>query len=309
MILTVTLNPCIDKTVWIKKMETGRIIRSHRVTYQSGGKGINVSRVLTNLGVDNKALTFGGGASGQHLAELLRREGIQHRIIPIAGMVRTVTTVVEEDTYFQTAYVEPGPQLLEGEINLMMDAFGEEAEAADVIVLSGSAPDEQQAWIIPEMIKRSKKMGKKVWLDTRDKAFSMGVEARPYFIKPNLDELEQYIGREIDKKERLTILQKLYDQGIAYVILSLGKDGAVMICPEGVYSQEAFPVRVVNAVGSGDSFTAGFLYGYTQGYPPAKCLNLGCRAGAINASMWEAAFVSSLDVESCPFGMGQDKNE
>ncbi|MGI6706239.1 MAG: 1-phosphofructokinase family hexose kinase [Clostridia bacterium] len=309
MILTVTLNPCIDKTVWIKKMETGRIIRSQRVTYQSGGKGINVSRVLTKLGVENNALTFGGGASGRHLTELLRQEGIQHRIIPIDGMVRTVTTVVEEDTYFQTAYVEPGPHLSEREINRMMDAFGEEAEAAELIVLSGSAPDQEHAWMIPEMIGRGKKMGKKVWLDTRDKAFSIGVEARPYFIKPNLEELEQYIGRKIAGKERLPVLQKLHDQGIAYVILSLGEEGAVMICPEGVYYQEAFPVRVVNAVGSGDSFTAGFLYGYIQGYPPSKCLNLGCRAGAVNASMWEAAFVSSLKIEAYPFGKGQDKDK
>lgn len=309
MILTVTLNPCIDKTVWIEKMETGRIIRSHRVTYQSGGKGINVSRVLTNLGVGNRALTFGGGASGQLLTELLRREGIKHRIIPVEGMIRTVTTVVEEDTYFQTAYVEPGPHLSEGEINRMMDAFGEEAEAAEVIVLSGSAPAQEHAWMIPEMIERGRKMGKKIWMDTRDKAFSMGVEAQPYFIKPNLEELEQYTGRKIAEKERLAILQKLYDQGISYVILSLGKEGAVMICPEGAYYQEAFPVKVVNAVGSGDSFTAGFLYGYTRGYPPAQCLSLGCRAGAVNASMWEAAFVSSLEVESCPFGRGQDKDK
>ncbi|SCI89670.1 Tagatose-6-phosphate kinase [uncultured Clostridium sp.] len=291
MVLTVVLNPCVDKTLWVEKLTLDLATRAGRMDLQSGGKGTNVARVLSRLGTPCRCLALTGGIQGQWYTALAREEGIDLIPVPVSGQTRCITTMVEEGTFRQAAFAEPGAKVSEAEWRAFFEAFDAQLPETDWVVLQGSLPAPELGWVYRELIERAHASGSRVWLDSRDEGLTQCVEAGPDFIKPNEQELSQLLSsRTATGPEQLL-------GTVPNIVLSRGEQGASWLSSQGELRQCVFPVEAVNPVGSGDSFTAGFLHGLSRGYTREDTLKLACLLGALNASQWRAADFTRADVE------------
>lgn len=297
MILIVTLNPCIDKTIYIKKNELGKIIRAYKVKAIAGGKGNNVARVLKNLAVENISLNFLGGYYGKIIEECLKRDDINYKTVWIKKPSRTVVTVLESNLR-QTAFVEPGPQVSDTEKENMIEMFGkiieEKKSEIKLIVLSGSIPSHNCNDIYKIMIKIAKERKIKSILDSRGEALRIGVEARPFLIKPNVQELEDILkvklsDKDIKDKNVLTQYILKLNKYAEIVILTMGSEGSLISNGKKIYKAIPPEINAINPVGSGDAFIAGFIYGIYQDLDFLDSIRMATSAGTANVSMWEAA--------------------
>lgn len=297
MILIVTLNPCIDKTIYIKKNELGKVIRAYKVKTIAGGKGNNVARVLRNLGIENISLNFLGGYYGKIIEECLKKDGINYKAVWIKKPSRTVVTVLEGDLR-QTAFVEPGPQVSDAEKEDMIEMFKkiieEEKSKIKLIVLSGSIPSHNCDDIYKIMIKIAKERKMKSILDSRGEALRIGVEAKPFLIKPNVQELEDILkvklsAEDIEDKNILVQYVLKLNKYAEIVILTMGDKGSLISDGKKIYKAIPPKIEVINPVGSGDSFLAGFIYGIYQGLDFLNSIRIATSAGTANVSMWDAA--------------------
>ena len=299
MILITALNPCIDKTIYIKNNFLGKIIKAQKVKSIAGGKGNNVARVLNNLGVKNISLNFFGGYYGEIIKELLDKDKINYEFVKIKESSRSVITVLE-DNLRQTAYVETSPEVSTFEKNEMLHLFEDSIiknkNEIKLIIISGSAPSGDCTDIYKKMIKIAKDNGIKTILDASGKAFKSGVGEEPFMIKPNLSELEDILDKKSgiasNKEKELLSLFKELSKKIEIIILTLGKHGAMAFFNNKVFKIIPPEIETINPVGSGDAFIAGFAYGFYQDMPYAECLRIGTAAGAANAAMWDACFCS-----------------
>ena len=303
MILITTLNPCIDKTIYIKKNLLGKIIKAQTVKSIAGGKGNNVARVLNNLGVKNISLNFLGGYYGEIIRELLDKDKINYEFVKIKESSRSVITVLEDDLR-QTAYVETSPEVSTFEKNEMLNLFENKIiknkNEIKLIIISGSAPSGDCADIYKKMIRIAKDNGIKTILDASGRAFKSGIGEEPFMIKPNLSELEDILDKKYgfasnNEKELLPLFKEL-SKKIEIIILTLGKNGAIAFINNKVFKVTPPEIETVNPVGSGDAFIAGFAYGFYHDMPYAECLRIGTAAGAANAAMWDACFCSKDQV-------------
>jgi len=297
MILTVTLNPCIDKTIYIDKNKLGKIIRAHKVSIIAGGKGNNVARVLKNLGVENLSLNFLGGYYGKIIEDCLKKEGINYIPVWIKNPSRTVITILENNLR-QTAFVEPGPKVSDIEKEEMIKTFkkiiNDKKSEIELLILSGSVPDNNCNDIYKIMIQIAKERNIKCILDSRGEALRDGIEAKPFLIKPNIQELQDILKININKevmedKNKLAKYILELSKFAEIVILTLGDKGSIVSNGKKIY--EAIPpkIKVINPIGSGDSFIAGFAYGIYKNMSILDCIRIANAAGTANASIWDAA--------------------
>jgi 1-phosphofructokinase family hexose kinase len=299
MILTVTLNPCIDKTVFVERHEIGRIIRAHSVKCIAGGKGVNVARVLKNLGADVLAFVLLGGHTGRIIRELAEQDGIEIHPLWISEPSRTVTTVLETSTGIQTAYVEPGPSVSKEEREKVWDELRRLIPRSEIVILSGSSPCPELDELYREAIALAGEMGVMAILDSRGRALNFGLEATPFMVKPNAAETREILGfSPEDRKSRIKALRMYAEMGVELTVLSLGREGAWVWWRGEIYEVKPPPVKEVNPVGSGDSMVAGMAYGLIAGMDLGDVLRLGVAAGAANAAMWDAASCTKDQIES-----------
>ncbi|MBC7333035.1 MAG: 1-phosphofructokinase family hexose kinase [Actinobacteria bacterium] len=297
MILIVTPNPCIDKTIYVKRNELGKIIRAYKVKLIAGGKGNNVARVLNNMGIENLSLNLLGGYYGKIIEECLRRDGINYKAIWIKNPSRTVVTVLE-DSLRQTAFVEPGPEVLPEEKEKMLELFKNIVELNRTkirfVILSGSIPDHKYSDIYRTMIEVARLNGIKCVLDSRGKALKVGVEAKPFLIKPNIQELEDLLDlkltfNDLEDDVKLAWYALELTKYAEIVILTMGDRGSIVTEGKKIYKASPPKIEVINPVGSGDSFLAGFVYGLYLNMDIVNCIKIATAAGAANASIWDAA--------------------
>lgn len=297
MILIVTLNPCIDKTIYIEKNKLGRIIRAHKVKIIAGGKGNNVARVLKNLGVENISLNFLGGYYGKIIEECLKKDGIDYKPVWIKGSSRTVVTVLENNLR-QTAFVEPGPEVSDTEKNNMISLFKkvikEKKDDIKMVILSGSIPSINCIDMYKVMIETAKKDNIRTILDSRGEALKAGIEAKPFLVKPNIQELGDMLDMKLlngdfyDKDKLVSCALKL-ESFADFIVLTMGSKGSILRYGKKIYWAIPPKIKVINPVGSGDSFTAGFAYGLYKEHSILDCIKIATAAGAANASTWDAA--------------------
>jgi len=317
MILIVTLNPCIDKTIYIKRNELGKIIRASRVKIIAGGKGNNVARVLKKLGVKNISLNLLGGHYGKIIEDCLKKDGINYKAVWIKKLSRTVVTILENDLR-QTAFVEPGPQVSDTEKEDMIEMFRKIIEKRKseikLIVLSGSIPSHSCNDIYKIMIGIAKEKKIKSILDSRGKALRIGAEARPFLIKPNVQELEDILKVKLSTKDiedKNILAQYILKLNIyaEIVVLTMGNEGSLISDGKKIYKAIPPKIKVINPVGSGDAFIAGFIYGIYKGLDFLDLIRIATAAGTANVSMWDAAscsreqimqFVDKVKVEEFP---------
>jgi len=297
MVLTVTLNPCVDKTIFIKNLEIGRVIRADGVKLIAGGSGNNVARVVRSLGHPVLALNLLGGGYGDIIASLLRSEGIPFEAAHIKGSSRTVVTVLDTASGIQTAYVEPGPEVSPEEVAHFKGRYKRVLKDAQLVVLSGSVPCPSLNGLYADLIAMAKDRGLRVILDTRGPALPQGIAASPFMIKPNVEEMGDTLGRQVVyKKDVLECLNRCLKQGVELIVLSFGREGILVSYRDQLLRAWPPQIKVVNPIGSGDSLVAGFAVGLADGMAIEDTIRLGVAAGAANASIWDAAGCTKEDI-------------
>lgn len=278
MIYTVTLNPSIDYTMHPKSMQTGKINRSEYESYTYGGKGINVSAMLKNLGVPSVALGFCGGYVGREIERLCYRCGIGCDFCEIQDVSR-INVKINSDT--ESAVNGKGPFIrLEEERELVGKI--EKLTSEDTLILSGSAPDSESGRLIENIISASAHT--RFVADMEGDALRMACEKKPFLIKPNYDEMCDLFGeRDMDEKRLASAAEELVGKGVSNVLVSLGENGALLRSDDGnFYKIRAPKTEVKSTVAAGDSMLAGFVAGYERGARFA--LALGTAAGSATAA-------------------------
>jgi 1-phosphofructokinase len=260
MIVTVTLNPSLDRTLAVAALVRGEVVRAESTLEDPGGKGVNVTRFLHARGSRSVAVLPAGGSMGRALLGALVDADVPHLAVPIAGATRSNVTVVEPDGT-TTKLNEPGPALSGGELDAIVAAVAEHARAGGWVVVAGSLPPDLASGIIGRLADAARAAGARFALDASGTALADGLAARPDLIKPNGEELGELLGRELPTfSDVLTACHQARSMGAAAVICSLGADGAVLVDGHGIWHATSPAVPVLSTVGAGDSVLAGFLH-------------------------------------------------
>ncbi|WP_107841023.1 1-phosphofructokinase [Metasolibacillus meyeri] len=298
MITTITLNAAIDQVYELDCLAVGNTNRVVNKRQQGGGKGVNVARVITALGGHACVSGFVGGLNGEKIEMLLKEEKLHAEFVHIAQESRICLTVINKQTGEMTELLEQGPIVQAKEWQQMLTWIEQQAEQSDYFVLSGSLPKGLPAKTYATIIERLKKKGIRVVLDTSAEALFEGVQAIPYAIKPNEEELAQLLGKVIESEQDLIQAgERLRALGIEHICFSLGAKGALFINEFGVFRVDAPKIEVVNTVGSGDSFLGGLTYKLAQGATYSEAYKWAVACGSANASEKDIAKVHLHVVE------------
>ena len=283
MILTITLNPSIDRRYNVNDFEKGKIFRTEDYEYTVGGKGLNVSKVIKSFGEEVVATGFLGGNSGKFILDGLNKMKIDNDFVNITGETRSCLAIISNDGS-QTEILESGPLISEDEEKKFLTIYENLLDRVDIICASGSLPKGLDNNIYGELIKIAKKKNKKFCLDTSGEALKLGIEAGPYLIKPNKEELEDLLGQVIDSEEKLIKAgQSLLKKGIDIVVLSLGERGALLFNKNDIYRASVPRIEAINPVGSGDAMIAGMALAISRGYDYETTIKEGVACGTANA--------------------------
>ncbi|MBQ7477284.1 MAG: 1-phosphofructokinase family hexose kinase [Selenomonadaceae bacterium] len=298
MILVINLNASLDKRYALAELTKGEVMRADSVQNTPGGKGLHVANVATILGADTIATGFLGGKTGEFIAEALAGYGIRHDFVKIAGETRSCLAIITADGA-QTEILEPGPPVSDAELKSFREKYAALLPSAEVVVASGSIPQDIDKGIYADLITAAKAAGKKFLLDTSGEALKLGIAAQPYFIKPNKDEIEALRGHRVDSEaEVIHEVKNFLAEGIGLAAVSLGADGSIVGCGEQLYRVTVPRIKAVNPVGSGDSYVAGIAVGLSRGLEMTETLRLSAAAGTANAMEAESGFVRKSTVET-----------
>jgi 1-phosphofructokinase len=263
MIATVTLNPAIDKIVEINEMSLGKVHRISKMVKTLGGKSINVSRILSGLEVENRALCFVGDDNSHEVEMYAQTDQINLDMIRVKGSTRTNVKVVEPDNGYQTTDLnEPGFMISKEQLEAMTTKIVKDYGDSEFIVLSGSLPKGVGESYYAEIVKRLKTRTNIV-VDADKDVLMRSIKEGPFLIKPNIHELESAVGKTFDSLEDLMVeCRKLIDQyGITYILVSMGEEGSLLVSEDYCIKADILKVNVVSTVGAGDSMLAGFIFG------------------------------------------------
>jgi 1-phosphofructokinase family hexose kinase len=288
MLLTVTLNPCLDKSLFVERNAPEESLRARSVRNLAGGKGVNVSRALRGLGAEVQTLMPLGGFAGSHVAQLARAEGLAPLEVPIAGATRCAITILETPTGQTWHYLEPGPSVSEEEIERIRQCFRQAAASARLVIISGSVPCDALSPTVPWMVETARELGCDTIVDTHGAALPAALAARPWMVKPNLEELKPVIGFSLSAEEsQWRALSALAEAGIQVAALSLGADGLRCLWGGRAFYVASPRVDAVNVLGCGDSLVAGVAFAHLHEDPPAECLRFGVACATANAMTWD----------------------
>lgn len=274
MITTVTLNASIDKAYHMEQeIVGGTVMRVAKVHNTAGGKGLNVARVVKISGSDVVATGLVGGFNGQYLESMLEEDGIKSNFGKIAGETRSCINILDPK-FSSTEFLEPGPTVSNLEVDNYLAKFPAIIADSDVVTISGSAPKGVGKDIYQKLVKACKDAGKKVILDTSGDFLRLGLAAGPTMIKPNKDEIEALFNIKVENRDDvIACARKLHEGGVSYVAISLGGDGALLVCDEGTFVATPPKVKVANTVGCGDSMVAAFAVAFEQGVSAQAALS------------------------------------
>ncbi|WP_122639055.1 1-phosphofructokinase [Romboutsia sp. Marseille-P6047] len=282
MIYTVTLNPSIDYVVETYKLKIGEVNRANNEELYPGGKGINVSLMLNELKEENTALGFLGGFTGEYIENTLVSRGVNTEFIKLQeGLSRINLKIKDED---ETEINGKGPRISEDELRLLYKKI-EKLKDEDILVLCGSIPQSLSNTLYEDIVSMVAKKDVKVIVDATSNLLLNTLKYNPFLIKPNIHELEEIFKTKIGSIDKtIFYATKLKDMGAENVIISMGKDGALLVDEKGeIYLSNAPKGNVVNTVGSGDSMVAGFISGYLRTKDYKEALKLGASCGSATA--------------------------
>lgn len=299
MILTVTPNPCVDKTVFVDRLEVGTFMHPEKYTCIPGGKGTNASRVIKNLGRPTKVIVVVGGHTGAHVVDMIRnQDGNECVPVWVESPTRTITTILEEPRLPQTAFYEPGSRVTNEERAKLAETVKHALGDSKVVTFNGSVSDPNIKEIYRDLIPVAKAAGAITILDSEGPAFPLGVEAIPHMVKPNVEEAEEVVGFVLDSDAaRWRAIDFFHEKGIELVALSLGHEGALVSRGGERLRVMPPPIREINPVGSGDCMLAGYAIGLLEEMPLEEMAVLAAAAGAANAMVWDVANLTQADID------------
>lgn len=290
-ILTVTLNPAVDKTYTAQRLTAGHVNRMRTVLNIAGGKGVNVTKILRQYGCEVAATGFLGGHTGRFIEEELKRRGAQCRFVQVNGETRCNMNILADDGYV-TEILEPGPQISRQEQALFMEQYEALLSECKLAAISGSIAGGMADDIYERLIVMAREQNVPVYLDSSGESMRKGLLAKPYFIKPNWKELEYLVGHKIaDREEIIEAACHLRREGIAKVVVSMGSKGLLSVTDRGVLYARARGVEAVNTVGSGDSVVASYAMSAVLGETDEKAILRACAVSAANVTTMESASI------------------
>ena len=280
-IVTMTLNPAIDKSSSVAHVVAERKLYCKRPRFEPGGGGVNVSRAIKKLGGESMLLYPAGGLTGERLQGLLDEEGLNFRPFPIEGLIRESLVILEESTGRQYRFGMPGPELQKKEWEQFLDVLSAVEPAPDYLVASGSLPPGVPADFYTRVARAGKKKGAKTIIDASGEALEEALKEGVYLIKPNVREFRELVGEDIKEESQIkAAAQKMVKSGRCEVlVISLGAAGALMVSEE--ISEHILPptVPIVSKVGAGDSMVAGIVLSLARGKPLRESVLFGAAAG------------------------------
>lgn len=294
MIVTVTPNPSIDRTVEIPVLTPGAVLRATAHRVDPGGKGVNVSRVLARFGRPTLAVMPGGEGE---LAALLRRAGVQPVCTPAQGATRVNTALVEPDGT-TTKVNEPGVALTADQIDALVDTVRAHAAPADWVVTAGSVPSGAAADLHGRIVRAARSAGAKVAVDTSGVALAHAVAQTPDLVKPNVAELAELVAHPLPAlADVLAAARELVAGGIGTVLVSMGASGALAVDGLDAWYVASPTVPVRSTVGAGDSTLAGYLIALSSGAKSADALHHAVACGAAAVGLPGTAVPGPTDVD------------
>ncbi|WP_136604912.1 1-phosphofructokinase [Paenibacillus dokdonensis] len=299
MITTVTLNAAIDKTYYLPSFPLGKVSRVQHFYAAPGGKGINVAKVISQLGVPVTATGFVGGMNGEIIRQQLTRMGIAHDFVSVEGESRICLNILDEANGTSTELLEPGPTVNDAALQEMEEKIRSLASQSKIVCFSGSLPAGAPKDFYVKLVTIAKEAGAYVILDASGDALRLGLEAKPDMIKPNEEEVAALLGIEVADEAALqkaveTLLQK-YDMD--RITVSLGGAGSLVAVKESCYRVTTPKVKVVNTVGCGDSFVAGMAVSLAKGLSLEEGLAVASAAGTSNAMTDQAGQIDPEEFE------------
>ena len=294
MVYTVTFNPALDYVMNLKGLSTADINRADSEELYYGGKGINVSAILSRLGVPNTALGFAAGFTGKKLKEMMDSDGISNDFLELdSGFTRiNVKLKYGEELDINAS----GPKIPADKIDRLFEKLMA-LKCGDYLVLAGSVPSSLPDDLYSKILEMLHGKGIKAVVDTTGNQLLNVLKYKPFLIKPNHHELGEIFGTEMDNAEKITIYAgKLREMGAVNVLVSRGGDGAVLADGQGaVHNAAAVKGRLVNSVGCGDSMVAGFIAGYIGSGNYTEALKLSVASSAATAFSKELAKADEID--------------
>jgi 6-phosphofructokinase 2 len=297
MIYTATLNPALDRAITVERLLEEDTTRVLSETHYAAGKGIDVSRVIRELGGHTVALGLVGGYDGLQLEGLLINAGVMTDFTKISCETRTNIILKESAPERQFVISAAGPEIQASEIGqFYQHVLG--IKNMDYLVLSGSLPRGVTPNLYGQLILAGRNKGAFILLDADGRALKEAIESRPTCIKPNRFELSRLIGRTLETQtEVLAACEEVHERGIPYILVSLGKEGMILSTKKEKIKGMAPPISVDSAVGAGDSAVGGFVLGHSQGKDLVDCLRLACAAGTASAQTPGTELCHRVDVE------------
>lgn len=284
-IVTVTLNPAIDKTVTVESFQYGGLNRIKSGRTDAGGKGINVAKVLASFRMNVSAIGIAAGYQGQLVRDMLKDQSIPCYLLEAAGDTRVNLKVVDESTQQTTEINEPG-FYADGELlEQFKEHFITNMAGASLLVLAGSLPPGTPPGYYGTLINLARKHGVDTLLDADGEALALGIEAAPLVIKPNIHELEVLMGQRLESLQQITgAARSLLSRGIRYVLVSMGENGSVLVSQEKAVRASPFPITPLSTVGAGDSMVAALAYSIMMEKTAEEMARWTSAAGTVTAS-------------------------
>lgn len=298
MILTVTLNPTVDKAYEIENLIPGEVIRVGESRQAAAGKGIQVAKVANLLHEQVTATGFLGGHNGEYIREFLENAGILTEFIAVEGETRTCINIKDLSTGRITELLEQGAPVTEQHQKEFLDEFRSLLSGCEIVAICGSIPRGIDKAFCVQLIKTAKDAGKTILFDASGELLSAGIKACPNVIKPNRSELMELIGRKLGTKEEIAAAaSEIRAGGIDNVIVSLGGDGAIFVTEDGIYQGTTPDIPIVNTVGCGDSLVAGYAVGIHRKLPITEKIKLAMAVSTANALHKETGFFLQEDLD------------
>jgi 1-phosphofructokinase/tagatose 6-phosphate kinase len=301
VIITVTLNAAIDKSLSVPNFRLGRRHRTVEQRTMPGGKGVNVARTLKNLGQPVIATGFAGGATGTRIVEALTQESILSDFVRISDESRTNTSVHDPTGGGETEINERGPQVSEQEVELFRDKLLYLARGADIVVFAGSLPRAVDTTIYADLVPELRRLGVTTVVDAEGEPMRLAIRAEPDVVSPNVLEAEELVGHEFnDEQDRVAAAGELLELGAREAIVTLPDGCVANVTVDGrpsLYRTWIAPREAVATIGAGDAFLAGYVAARYEGSAPPECLRYGVACGAESTQRLGAGVVDAQGVE------------
>lgn len=294
MIYTVTFNPSLDYIVDVNNFKLGRVNRTTKEIIYAGGKGINVSMVLKNLGFDSTALGFLAGFTGKEICRLMEEQGVNADFIEVKEGLSRINLKLRSNE--ESEINGQGPAIKEKDIRSLYEKL-DKLQYGDVLVLAGSIPSVMPQSMYMDIMKYMEEKDLNIVVDATKDLLVNVLKYHPFLVKPNNHELGEIFGVELEeKKDVIVYAKKLKEMGAKNVLVSMAGAGAVLVAEDGsIYESEAPKGKVVNSVGAGDSMVAGFLAGYLQTRDYREAFKLGVCTGSASAFSEKLATKEEVD--------------